>query len=860
MIPVIVLLGGFTAVVAWRDYRSAADRAGRDQQAGATSAARSIDRFLHDRFEVLTVLAMDGAFRRADATQVRTDLAKLDAGARGFNGGITWLDRSGAARGSSDANQPLDRSMSSMRAVVAVRATRVPSVQILHGPRLDDPKIMIAVPTVDDAGVMNGVILGFMRLDQLRQLLPGLNLRAATLSIADTDDHLLVGGAIAVLDPVASGTPYREMIATRTGHLTGVTDLRGTQNTVVGYSWVPRARWVVTVAEPTSTLMATARRTLGIELTLLGALAIGAIVAALLEARRLSRAREVDRLRRLSTARLRIAAARLINAGERETVAATVSEAIGDELDVPWCAILDVSQATEPAMIAGIGEIPDQVAGLMIDATTLHRYATVDGVHLTELADVRIPGVSGRVMAVPIGSREAGQVAVLPLQRGRTLTDGERAAVAGIVESAAQAFDRARLLDQDRRTRRRDRMLATVEGELLAAEGVAARARRLVELLVPSWADFATVEVQARRRPSLLAARHRILGRLGATTSIRADDLGVSSTARAVMAEVDMDASGLGPVSVIGVPIRVDGSPVTLVLGRELDGPHAAFRERDGDFADAVGVRAGIAIDRARRDEQDRHIGRELQRSLLRELPERLGDVAIGARYLPGSPELRVGGDWFDVFQIPDGRIAMCVGDVVGHGLAAATAMGRLSSALRAMAIVNPLPDAVLNNLEVFAFGTDGARLTTVAYLLIDPVTGEASYRLAGHPPPIVITPGEPARFLWEGRAAPLGVLGDEDERAGHVTLQAGSTVLLFSDGLFERRGEVIDASLSRLTTIVDGISHLSPQLLADRVIRDSLGGRPQADDICVIAARLEHVGDPAARHEFRPHSAVADG
>lgn len=844
MIPVIALLGGLTAEMARRDYRTASRRAAHELQASATSAAQSLDRFVHDRFEMLNTLALAPPFQEANNGAIERQLAQIDVGARGFNGGIRWLDHDGVVRGASDVNIQRNVSMAGVQAVAAVRATRVPSVQIVYGPRLDDPMVLIAVPTTDASGVMNGVIVGALRLDQLRQLLPALNLRAATLTIADANDHLLMGGEVSVLDPVAFDAPYRAMISARSGSYESATDLRGTPESTLGFDWIPRARWLVTVSERRSTLMATARRTLTIEWALVALLAFGAIAATVHEARRLSRARANDQRRRLSTARLRIAAARLISAGERETVGATVGEAIRDELDLPWCAILDVLDPEKPAVIAGAGPVPDEVASLHIEAGNLHRYAGSEGVNLTELPGVQIGAGTVRAMAVPIGHRDAGQVAVLSLPQGRSLSDSERASVAAIVESAAQAFDRARLIDTDRRARRRTRMLGRMEGDLLTQVGVAARCRRLVELVVPAWVDFATIELHGARKNSVVAARHRIPGRLGAVHEIRSDALGITVNERAAVGHVEELPDGLGPASMICVPLRVDGQGMRLVLGRTLDGSRPAFGDRDCDFADAIAVRAGLAINRARREEQDRFIGNELQRSLLRSLPEELGGVTIGAIYLPGSPELRVGGDWFDLFPVPDGRVALCVGDVVGHGLAAATAMGRLSSALRAMAIVDPGPDAVLNNLEIFAMDTPGARLATVAYVLIDQATGAVRYRMAGHPPALVVSSTGSVRFLWDGRGAPLCVLGDEDERAGDAHLADDETLLLFSDGLFERRGELIDDSLARLSAVAAGLAHLAPQPLVDRLVRESVGRGVQADDVCVIAVRR----DPSAR------------
>lgn len=127
---------------------------------------------------------------------------------------------------------------------------------------------------------------------------------------------------------------------------------------------------------------------------------------------------------------------------------------------------------------------------------------------------------------------------------------------------------------------------------------------------------------------------------------------------------------------------------------------------------------------------------------------------------------------------------------------------------------------------------------------MIDQATGAVRYRMAGHPPALVVSSTGSVRFLWDGRGAPLCVLGDEDERAGDAHLADDETLLLFSDGLFERRGELIDDSLARLSAVAAGLAHLAPQPLVDRLVRESVGRGVQADDVCVIAVRR----DPSAR------------
>ncbi len=845
VVPLTLAFVGISAWFAWRGFNDTRRHVGEDREASATSAVRNLERFLHGRFELMTAVASSDGFRAADAKAIAGQLRTISVPNGAFDGGFAWVDISGTVRAAAWPGRTPSLTVVGAPFIRGVLASRVPSVTSITGARAQ-PMEVLAVPTTDAAGRLNGALLAAMALDDVHSLVSGLNLRRSQLTIVDADEHILVGGSPVRFDAVTPTRSFRAMVQRRVGWMVGVADPRGKPDQVVGFATMPTSRWLVTVAESSSQALAPARNTLLSYLGLLGALALMGTGLGLYERRRVRRATMDDQRHRISAARMRITASRFIAAGEQATVGNTVAEAIGEELGVPWCAILNLASVDGPTRIAAYGDVPEGLGGMPI-ARHLQPEAR-DGA--SSLVEIGALANEQRVMAVTIGDPAEGNVALLPLAPHRTVREPELAAVSAIVESAVQAFERARMLD---RARLRDDALGDIERELLSMEGAGARMRRLVELLVPAMADFATVELAGRRGQQVVAARHRVPGGLPGLYALTSAQVTGGPVERTVLVTADglrfgtPDLSAFAGSSCIVAPIRVDGPPATLIVGRTRGGGRP-FDVTDRAFVDAVAVRAGVAVTRARRGEQERRVGFELQRSLLREMPQQVGDtVCIASRYRAGARDLHVGGDWFDAFALDDGRVALCVGDVVGHGLTAAAAMGRLASALRAIALAECEPDVVLRHLDRFAAQTDGARLATVAYVVLDPLTGLVRYRTAGHPPPLVVHADGSAEYLWDGRGAPLGIADSAARANGECRIGAGATIVLFSDGLFERRGELVDTSLARLAALAARHAGEDPEVLVEGLLRDSLGDRAQSDDVAILASRIAHVGRRAA-------------
>ena len=284
------------------------------------------------------------------------------------------------------------------------------------------------------------------------------------------------------------------------------------------------------------------------------------------------------------------------------------------------------------------------------------------------------------------------------------------------------------------------------------------------------------------------------------------------------------------------LPLIGSGPPLGALCYSFDDG--RAFDPDDRVFLEAFAGQCALAVERSRLYEREHRTAVALQRSLL---PERLPAVQgaeFGFRYLPGAPDIEVGGDWYDVFSLPDGRVAFVVGDVIGKGLTAAAGMGRVRSALRALAFTDPAPAAVLTGLDrLFTATEDDESLTTLVYAVVDPVTGLLELADAGHLPVVIISCDGKARFVEIGEeSTPLGVA---EQRTHHsIRLDPGDTLIGLSDGLVETRGRGIDKGLDLLLDVAKG-SHDGLEGLLTCVLDGLLGARDRDDDVTILGVRI---------------------
>jgi PAS domain S-box-containing protein len=233
---------------------------------------------------------------------------------------------------------------------------------------------------------------------------------------------------------------------------------------------------------------------------------------------------------------------------------------------------------------------------------------------------------------------------------------------------------------------------------------------------------------------------------------------------------------------------------------------------------------------------REHKIAETLQRSLLPERLPHIEGLELAARYLPGARGASIGGDWYDVLERPDGRVALVVGDVVGHGLRAAATMGQLRNAFRAYGLVESSPAEVVARINRLVMSGVEEVMATVVYLVLDRETGELSFSAAGHPPPLVLAPDGP-HFLEGGRSVPIGASDPAVFREANAVLSPGSSLLLYTDGLVERRDVGLEARLEQLAEVA-GAAGEGLDALCDRVLEVVLGEGEPGDDVALLAVR----------------------
>lgn len=245
---------------------------------------------------------------------------------------------------------------------------------------------------------------------------------------------------------------------------------------------------------------------------------------------------------------------------------------------------------------------------------------------------------------------------------------------------------------------------------------------------------------------------------------------------------------------------------------------------------------AGQALERAQLYEAEHAAAHQLQRALLPQIPAELPGASIGAFYRPAEEGHEVGGDWYDVFELPGGTIGCAVGDVVGHDLAAAVAMGRLQLLLRYSARGGAGPAGVLEALDAACPDLTGTGYATVAYAEYDPAGAHLTYACAGHPPPL-LADGSTVRFLEDGRSGALGFRGPRAQ--ARIALPQPARLVLYTDGLVERRGQLIDAGFERLARAVGELLAGDARGACDRLLTVMTGTEILADDIALVCIDL---------------------
>src|SRR4051794_33716345 len=320
-----------------------------------------------------------------------------------------------------------------------------------------------------------------------------------------------------------------------------------------------------------------------------------------------------------------------------------------------------------------------------------------------------------------------------------------------------------------------------------------------------------------------------------------------ASQAPAPVARADADAVSDGGVQVssllggavastLEAPLTVDGETIGAVHVGTMFA--RSFTDDDRGLLRLAAGRAAVGIQRARLYEREHGIAQELQRSLLPAALPQLPGLAAGARYFAAGDGSQVGGDWYDAVIQPDGGLLLIVGDVAGRGIAAASTMGQLRSALRAYALDGHGPAALLERLNAFQVGLRNRGMTTVSLVRVDPTTAELRFARAGHPPALIVDAEGRATWLSDARGIPLGAVDDFPFTEGSAKLEPGSTLVLYSDGLVELRGEPLDVGLQRLA-LATAAAPDDLDGLCDGILAGTLANPSAVDDVTLLVLRM---------------------
>ncbi|CCH32646.1 GAF domain-containing SpoIIE family protein phosphatase [Actinosynnema sp. NPDC047251] len=282
----------------------------------------------------------------------------------------------------------------------------------------------------------------------------------------------------------------------------------------------------------------------------------------------------------------------------------------------------------------------------------------------------------------------------------------------------------------------------------------------------------------------------------------------------------------------LGVPMVAEGRLIgVLHIGSTSS---RRFTDEDVDLLQLAADRLATAA-HLHRSRSELAAAALLQDSLLPALLPTTPAWEFAARYVPGA-ESGVGGDWYDVFTLPGDRIGVVIGDVVGSGLPAAIVMGRLRSALRAYALEFAEPAEVLGKLDRKASHFEANTMATVAYAVIDTATTRVDLALAGHLPPVLVVPDEPARLVDAPLGPPIGYeLAVTGRRSATFDLPPDALLAFYTDGLVERRGVDLD---SRLEQLCDAVAAGPADTVCARIMASLVGNQPATDDIALLVTR----------------------
>ncbi len=494
-----------------------------------------------------------------------------------------------------------------------------------------------------------------------------------------------------------------------------------------------------------------------------------------------------------------------------------------------------------------------------------------------DLADL-IPDERSLVcLPLQVAERPLGVIGLVFPGR-RTLDERELEFLTTFADTCAQALDRVDALTEARAAATRLSFLAGASGELASSLDYRATLANVARLAVPTLADWAAVDIVEDGRLHTLAVAHVDPAKVELANELQDryptdpdSPTGAPNVVRTGVSELypeitdEMLVAGarddehlrisraLHLRSALVVPLAAPGPRILGAITFIHAESGRSYDRADLAMAEDLAHRAAVAIDNSELHSQTRDAAMLLQRAVL---PDRLVDVPgwdIAAHYQPAG-RTEVGGDFYDAISLGADRVGVVIGDVMGRGVTAAAAMAHIRSALRAYIAVDSDPANVLTRLDRMFATYDIAQLVTLLYLVADPHSTRVAVGNAGHLPPLLIRPDGTAEFLEVPPSVPLGARPERRVDA-EVTLLPGQTLLIYTDGLVERRDEDIDIGLRRLA---EHAAALATGSLSEGLTRlaDIVHDGRREDDITAVAIRFDgeaHVStatnNPTPRH-----------
>ena len=547
-----------------------------------------------------------------------------------------------------------------------------------------------------------------------------------------------------------------------------------------------------------------------------------------------------------------------------------VEEVPGDPESVPALAVAHADGLTADLLAqlqraAGSQltlELEQGVRSVPLDARLRRRQpevaAAMDAAGLTALVTVPVTADSRRLGVLVLGLGNSDELISLEERDDpATPTPADVELLWTVGRQAGQALERARLHEETARQAERAAFLLEAARLLAGAADVPETVDRLADLAVQRLADLCVIDLATEQGLTRAAARHRDPAMQPLADELRDRHLGggrrehpsvqaVREGSTRWMRSVPEDfirsaaldprqievALALDLASIVAVPLVADGrrlGVLTLCADRQRGG----FSPADVEVAEQLGLQMSLVVAKAQRYETDVRTSHTLQANLLPPAPPALTGISTAVRYLAASYGVEVGGDFYDVVELPNAQVALAVGDVVGHDITAAATMGQLNSVYRALLADRPSPSSMIDRLQASWSLLGLQRMATALFATLDPATGQLRVASAGHLPPLLLTGGH-AEFL---PVTPSRMLGAPPAPAAEWTgvLPPGATLVLFTDGLVESRTSDIDAGLARLQAVALRTATADPDELCDRLLAD-LAGTHRADDIALLA------------------------